>query len=367
MSKSGNDKVKPFRRTTGLFVNLLLILLSLVFAALLAEGLARAFFNEPIQPRFFVDSGYGVRGVKANIDTRHYVPGDYDVRVRTNSVGMRGRREYSVEPPPGVRRVLIVGDSMGFGFGVEDDEAVSAVLEKLLNARGDPVRWEVINQSVSGTGQAEQLVTYHTFGRNYRPNTVVLLYFGNDIVNNQVSGLYAAIGDSAVRRTGASYLPAVRAQEMLYAVPPIRWLFEHSAAWNILRNRLSSLVQRELWTRQGMNSANDLQPRVVALTRALIRQFVADVKADGGNVTIAAIPNVREKMSTNFPLNSVELSDLDVTFVDGRTFLVPADFFKRDLHLRAVGHAKLAKQLAAAIPPLKAQFPAAGMTAAGPN
>ena len=360
MSKSGTVKPSPMRRVAAL-------LLGLVVALLLIEGLARVLFDEPIQPRFFVDPGYGVRGVKANIDTRHYVPGDYDVRVRTNSVGMRGRREYSVEPPPGVRRALIVGDSMGFGFGVEDDEAVSAVLEDLLNARGDPVRWEVINQSVSGTGQAEQLVTYHAFGRKYRPDTVVLLYFSNDIGNNQVSGLYETVGDTAVRRTRAEYLPAVRTQEILYAVPPIRWLFEHSAAWNILRNRLSSIVQRELVHAQGMSTYNDLEPHAMALTRALLRQFVADVKADGGNVIIAVIPNVREKMSTNFPLNSAELSDLDITFVDGRTFLVPADFFKRDLHLRAVGNAKLANQLAAAIPAPTAQVPTAGGTAAVPN
>ena len=350
MSNSGTTKVSPRRRVVAL-------VLGIVVGLLLIEGLARVFFNEPIQPRFFIDSGYGVRGVKPNIDTRHYVPGDYDVRVRTNSVGMRGQREYAVETPPGVRRVLIVGDSMGFGFGVEDDEAVSAVLEKDLNARGDPVQWEVINQSVSGTGQAEQLVTYHAFGRNYHPSTVVLLYCGNDIVNNQMAGLYEAIGDTAVKRTGTSYLPAVRTQEILYAVPPIRWLFEHSAAWNILRNRLSSLVQRELWTAQGMSSPNDLQPRVVALTRALIRQFVADIKADGGNVILAVIPSVREHMSTNLPFTEAELAELGVTFIDGRTFLVPENFFRRDVHMRADGNAKLARQLADVIHPAPSAGP----------
>ena len=98
----------------------------------------------------------------------------------------------------------------------------------------------------------------------------------------------------------------------------------------------------------------------MALTRALIRQFVADIKADGANIILAAIPAVREQMSNNLPLSDAELAELDVTYIDGRKFLVPANFFRRDVHLRAEGNAKLARQLAAAIPPPPVQGPAAG-------
>ena len=68
-------------------VGIFAILIGFVIAALAAEALARVFFDEPVQPRFVVDSGYGVRWNQANVDTRHYSPGEYDVRVTTNSVG----------------------------------------------------------------------------------------------------------------------------------------------------------------------------------------------------------------------------------------------------------------------------------------
>src|SRR5437588_4465952 len=46
----------------------------------------------------------GVRG-------RSVKPGLYDVVVRVNSAGFRDK-EHSIEKPPGVRRVALVGDSV---------------------------------------------------------------------------------------------------------------------------------------------------------------------------------------------------------------------------------------------------------------
>src|SRR5688572_11336321 len=208
-----------------------------------AEGLVRLFFDEPVQPRFVTDPGYGVRWNQAHIATRHYVPGQYNVRVTTNSIGLRGPREYAIERATGTQRILLLGDSFTFGFGVEDGEVVSAVLEDMLNAAQPGTRSEVINMGVSGFGQAEELVTWQERAHAWRPDAVVILYFDNDIGNNAVAKLFAVGEDGGVRRTGAEYLPGSRLQESLFAIRPLRWLFEHSEAWNLIRNRLSSLVQ----------------------------------------------------------------------------------------------------------------------------
>jgi hypothetical protein len=150
----------PAPRSRRLFTASVATLLGLVLALLLAEGLVRVFFDEAVQPRFVIDAGYGVRANKLDVITRHYVPGDYEVRISTNSAGMRGQREYPVARVPGKRRILMLGDSFPFGYGVEDGEVVSAVLETLLKAGGTPDAaagggYEVINLSVSGFGQAE--------------------------------------------------------------------------------------------------------------------------------------------------------------------------------------------------------------------
>ena len=107
----------------------------------------------------------------SRVDTRHYVPGEYDVRVTTNSSGFRGQREYAMARAPGTRRIVLLGDSFTFGFGAEDGEVVSAVLEERLNAAEPGVRSEVLNMGVSGFGQAEELVTWQERARDWRPRT----------------------------------------------------------------------------------------------------------------------------------------------------------------------------------------------------
>ena len=326
------------------------VLVGLVIALLLAEGLVRVFFDEPVQPRFVIDPGYGVRANKPNVETRHYVPGDYEVGITTNSAGMRGQREYPEARVPGKRRVLLLGDSFVFGYGVEDQDVVSAVLEDLLNA-GDATGggYEVINLSVSGVGQAEELVTWEKRARNYDPDVVVMFYFENDVGNNASSELYKVAADGTLTRTGNSFLPGTNLQDSLLSIGPTRWLFEHSQAWNLIRNRLSSLVQKSLIRKQGLKSYDDLTPEAVALTRALLVQMIADIRRDGAEPVFVLIPEKRHMSVTSFPLSLAEAQELGARVVDGREYLSAEDYYVRDSHWRPVGHRKTAERLAALI------------------
>jgi lysophospholipase L1-like esterase len=338
------DRQKPSRSVR---LALVASLGGLAVALLLVEGLVRLAFDEAVQPRYVIDPGYGVRANQPNVRTRHYVPGDYDVAISTNSAGMRGRREYPVERVPGKRRILVLGDSFTFGYGVNDDEVVSAVLEDLLNERASASA-EVLNLAVSGFGQAEELVTWENRGKAYRPDVVVLFYFENDIGNNAVSRLYQPGPDGLPVRTGADFLPGSSLQERLFAFPPTRWLFEHSEAWNLVRNRLSSLVQRSLLRQQGLESYSDGSSDAVELTRALLRGLVADIRAAGARPVLFVIPDSR-RLDSNLPLTERELTALGVTVVDGRGFLTRDDYYARDSHWRPSGHRKAAEQLAAVI------------------
>lgn len=332
-------------RRGGWLFGLISSLAGLALALLLVEGLVRLAFDEPVQPRYTYDPGYGVRANMPNVDTRHYVPGDYDVRITSNSAGMRGQREYAVAKPAGVRRVLMLGDSFVYGYGVEDDEVVSALLEDRLNALdGGAPRWEVVNLAVSGFGQAEELVTWQARGKAYSPDVVLLFYFENDIGNNAVSNLYALGPDGALKREAAEFLPGIRTQELLYSVAPIRWLFEHSEAWNLVRNRLSGVVQNALLREQGLEKFNDTSEKGVGLTRALLRELVAEVRAAGARPVIVIIPD-RKEMSSTFPMTAEEVAALGAGLLDGRDYLVRADYYDRDSHWRASGHAKTTDRL----------------------
>ena len=304
------------------------------------------FFDERISPRFVVDPGYGVRANQANVRTRHYVPPEYSVAISTNESGLRGTRDYALEKPDGVYRIVMLGDSFLFGEGVEDDQVVSAVLEKLLNDMSGSNRdYEVLNFGVSGFGQAEELVTYHARGKDYDPDTVILFYFENDAGNNILSGLYEIAEDGGVIRTHASYLPAVRIREILYGIPPVRWLFEHSAAWNVVRNRLALLVEKSGLRKEGLNGFSDTNQKSIELTRALLGQLVTDIRANEALPVIVVIPD-KNTMESNFPLSPETVAAMGVQLVDGREYLGVQDYWVVDSHWKASGHRKTAEAIA---------------------
>src|SRR5262245_30252165 len=68
--------------------------------------------------------------------------------VRIIALGMRDRPR-SAAKPAGVFRILVLGDSQLFGWGVGQEESFAPVLESLLAAR-DPHRFEVLNAGVPG-------------------------------------------------------------------------------------------------------------------------------------------------------------------------------------------------------------------------
>ena len=68
--------------------------------------------------------------------------------LKINSKGLRNTREYDYEKPPGTKRIMVLGDSFAWGYGVSNDDMFTNVLEKQLLESGK--RWEVLNSAVSG-------------------------------------------------------------------------------------------------------------------------------------------------------------------------------------------------------------------------
>ena len=71
-----------------------------------------------------------------------------DVLVRTNKDGYRDK-DYAEKKPKNTRRVIGLGDSVMFGWGVEEGESYLDQLELRLNEKGE-INYEVINTAVPG-------------------------------------------------------------------------------------------------------------------------------------------------------------------------------------------------------------------------
>jgi hypothetical protein len=83
-----------------------------------------------------------------------YGPTDepFDSSHRGYSINRAGFRdhEYPLEKPPGVYRILVLGDSTTAGNGIANlDRTYTKVLEKILNEDGDR-KFEVLNMGVGG-------------------------------------------------------------------------------------------------------------------------------------------------------------------------------------------------------------------------
>jgi len=104
---------------------------------------------------------------------------EYTVEVRMNSQGLRDP-ERPVEPPPGVFRVLALGDSFVEGYTVDLGQTVTQRLEARLNATG--CRAEVINGGTSAYSTDQEYLFYRTDGVRYRPSLVLLFFYWNDVI-----------------------------------------------------------------------------------------------------------------------------------------------------------------------------------------
>jgi hypothetical protein len=163
-----------------------LALASIALCLLLAEGLLRVLMAEtrandrrglhearPDRPWL-----YGLRpGAVGTLD----VSGE--ILYRINSDGFRDG-EYARPKPEGVFRILVLGDSVAFGYGVDQRQSFPKQMEEqlataLAAAKGE--RIEVLNLGVSGYNPYTQLALLEDVGPAYQPDLVLVQFCINDL------------------------------------------------------------------------------------------------------------------------------------------------------------------------------------------
>jgi lysophospholipase L1-like esterase len=94
--------------------------------------------------------------------------------VRVNSLGTRGP-EFQPSKPAQTFRILSLGDSRTFGWGLTEDETYSARLGHLLQEKfGAGKRVEVINAGVNGWAYDQMYVYFRDVGVGYHPDLVIV-------------------------------------------------------------------------------------------------------------------------------------------------------------------------------------------------
>ncbi len=96
--------------------------------------------------------------------------------VVTNSLGMR-EVEVSKEKKPGTSRIIGLGDSIMFGWGVEKEETYLSVLAKELSKK-EPT--ESLNFAVPGYNTAMEAALFQHRALEFAPDVLIIQFVNND-------------------------------------------------------------------------------------------------------------------------------------------------------------------------------------------
>ena len=186
--------------------------------------------------------------------------------VSINSHGLRDR-EYTEAKPPGVYRIVMLGDSTTFGWGVPAEQTVAKILEAKLNRIGVPGynNAEVINAGVGNYNTVQEVTHYLTYERGFRPDVVILQYFIND----------------------AEPVPSERSPFLLGR----SYLLAFSISRFDAMMRLTGV--RPDWKRYYADLYDDGRPGLAAAKQALVK-LATTTREDNTRLLVTILPELRE-------------------------------------------------------------------------
>lgn len=150
------------------------------------------------------NEGGGVSGILSKRDSvHHYQPSPWYFSFKSASVAMHtviapfsqdaahdarhnshGFRtgEYTSAHPPDTFRIVAVGDSFTYGWGVKESETYTAALERILAEKsGKGIKAEVINLGIAGSRPADSFVRLLAHGEALDPDLVIFQLQLNDL------------------------------------------------------------------------------------------------------------------------------------------------------------------------------------------
>jgi hypothetical protein len=274
-------------------------------------------------------------------------------RVSLNGRGFRGRE--LVVPKPGDRtRVVVLGDSIAFGFGVSDEQA----FPEILDARDNGI--EAGNFSVQGYGPGQELLVLQRDGLRVDPDVVVLaVCLRNDFADAVLPvALYNGITPRPYFRVVGKRLVLEDPMPRSAAAHVVSWLSDYSQLYNRASAQLTARPEpaEENWRRRKQEALRD-EDYVLRLTVSLLMEMDRVCRERGISFLVASFPNGVD-FAGEPPLHArfhELLSRAGIRVVDFRTRfnalgVKPADVALDDTgHLSPRGHALVAEVLERAI------------------
>jgi hypothetical protein len=138
------------------------------------------------------------------------------VEFRTSSLGLHDR-EYPPGKPPGIFRILLLGDSFTEGAGLALEATMAKQAEALLNARGCRSPFEVVNGGVASYSPILEYLFLQKLAPTLEPDLVVLNFDMTDVHDDVIWTAVATLGPDGLPVA----VPSDRRHETAQLLPPI--------------------------------------------------------------------------------------------------------------------------------------------------
>ncbi len=264
--------------------NIVMILGSVLLTLLMVEGALRLFDLQlssfhPISGFCEYDEVLGWRLVPER--TGRFQGAAFDVLVEHSEQGLRDRT-YPYTRDADRRRILVLGDSVVWCWGVEMEECFTELIEAEL-----PLT-EVIAAGAPGYGTAQELLLYERELSRFQPDLILLVFVDNDPTDN-------------LARENRPVFELRDGELVLSNVPVPRrksagqeWLMGHSTLFRQLNYATQLLRHRIKMAREGTTIdrpdyvplAPRDKPEALRITEALLERLQQSVAAGGGRLAI---------------------------------------------------------------------------------
>ena len=278
-----------------------------------------------------------------------------EVPLTTNSLGLRGRREYSPSRSKGIRRIYALGDSLTFGFGVRDEDTFPAQMEKA------DASYEAMNFGVPGYGVDQIFLLLHTFGFAYQPDVVVITLYPEDFwratraFNDGGYGKPYFVLDSqgplALRHVPVPPGKNFSVPQFPEVIHPsaLEGLLEKSYLYRLARRAVTRL--KKIMGREDPDSSTEW-----ILGRAILKEMIGEIKSQRVRPVLVIAPPARWITGTVEPVRDslnlfaaregVEILDLTPLFLNAvKKSSLDEYYIPNDQHWTAKGNALVARSL----------------------
>lgn len=302
-------------------------------------------------------------------DGTHVAP-EFRVRVRISEQGLRDRA-YGPKRP-GRFRVLALGDSFTFGFGVDAEDAYPKQLERLLRANRRGSEYDVINAGAPGYATNQELQYLKEDGLAYQPDLVLIGFFAaNDVKDNLLPpDRFTIVGGYLYDKQG--YEQAVRLRRQRFGQLPIPFkdtLWAHSHAYRFFADRYHRWLVESGRRTQPVESPSPastpvpvaspappptpgIDPEVFEVTERLLLETVETARTHRAAVALVLIPDIKqvnnptgrwraawEELTTFAAAHQIPVIDLAPAFLEAnRAGQTPMLWFMTNNHWTAAGH-----------------------------